>query len=69
MSRGKRFTSEQIIKLLREVEINLYDKEGVQIGSTLANANHLEPNGKWRFKAVVLEGSAATAKLKGVTAF
>ncbi len=52
-----------------QVEINLYDKEGIQIGSTLANANHLEPNGKWRFKAVVLEGSAVRAKLKGVTAF
>jgi len=52
-----------------QVEINLYDKDGVQVGSTLANANNLEANGKWRFQAPVLENNVATAKLKEITAF
>lgn len=52
-----------------QVEINLYDENGVQVGSTIANANNLEPNGKWRFKAPIIEKSASTAKLKGISAF
>ncbi|MGE5590998.1 MAG: FxLYD domain-containing protein [Bacillota bacterium] len=34
-----------------QVEINLYDKDGNQVGSTLANINNLEPGGTWKFKA------------------
>lgn len=52
-----------------QVEFNLYDENDVQVGSTLANVNNLEPGGTWRFEAIVLEGSARKARLKGVTGF
>jgi hypothetical protein len=52
-----------------QVEINLYDESGAQVGSTLANVNNLEANGTWRFEAMVLEASAASARLKKVTGF
>lgn len=50
-----------------QVEINLYDKSGVQIGSTLANVNNLEPNGTWKFEAPLLNGGASTVRIKAVT--
>lgn len=50
-----------------QVEINLYDKSGTQIGSTLANANNLEPNATWKFKAVVIEDNVASYKIKDIT--
>lgn len=38
-----------------QVTINLYDKDGNLIGSTLANVNNLEPGKTWKFKAIVIE--------------
>lgn len=52
-----------------QVEFNLYDESGAQVGSTFANVNNLEPGGTWRFEAVVLEHRASKARLKGVTGF
>jgi ribosomal protein L40E len=52
-----------------QVEINLYDRSGMQVGSTMANVNNLEPHGKWRFEAPLIEEKAASFKVKGVTAF
>ena len=55
-----------------EVEFNLYDDSGEQVGSTFANMNHLMPDGTWNFEAVVasdIADKAAKAKLKGVTGF
>mgnify|MGYP000993857118 CR=1 FL=1 len=52
-----------------QVEINLYDDSGAQVGSTLANTNNLEPGGTWKFKALVLEDSATKFKIKDVTGF
>lgn len=52
-----------------QVEINLYDKDGNQVGSTLANVNNLEPGATWKFKAIILEDSATSFKVKGVTGF
>ena len=52
-----------------QVEINLYDNSGAQVGSTLANVNNLEPNGTWKFEAPVLESNAKKAKVKDVTGF
>lgn len=37
-----------------EVDINLYDDNGNQVESTLANTNNLEGNGTWNFSAPVL---------------
>ena len=45
------------------VEVNLYDSQGVQIGSTIDNTSNLEPHGKWKFKAMVSEDDAASYKI------
>lgn len=50
-----------------QVEINLYDSSDAQVGSTLANTNNLEPGGKWKFKAAILEDNTARFKIKDIT--
>ncbi len=52
-----------------QVEINLYDSEGSLVDSTLDNINNFEPNGKWKFKAVIMEDNVASYKIKDVTGF
>ncbi|MBR1380297.1 MAG: zinc ribbon domain-containing protein [Alphaproteobacteria bacterium] len=52
-----------------QIEINLYDASGTQIGSTLDNVNNLEPGGKWRFNAYVIEDEAVKYKIKDVSAY
>jgi len=52
-----------------QIEINLYDKDGNQIGSTLDNVNNLEKDGVWSFKAIMLEDNAASYKIKDITGF
>lgn len=52
-----------------QVEFNLYDRSGRQVGSTFANVNNLEPGGQWRFKALVMQDEAKKAEPKGVTGF
>lgn len=52
-----------------QVEFNLYDESGAQVGSTFANVNNFEPYGTWKFEAIVIEDKATRAKLKGVTGF
>lgn len=52
-----------------QVEINLYDAQGIQIGSTMDNLNNLEPHGKWKFKALILENEATSYKIKDITSF
>lgn len=50
-----------------QVEINLYDKKGTQVGSTLANVNNLEAGNNWNFEAPVMQDKAASAKVAGIT--
>lgn len=52
-----------------QVEINLYDDAGNQVGSTMDNTTNLEPGGTWKFKALMLEDSATKYKVKGVTGY
>lgn len=52
-----------------QVEINLYDQSGAQVGSTLANVNNLEPYAAWKFRAPVLEDRAKDARVADITAF
>ncbi|HLK57227.1 MAG TPA: FxLYD domain-containing protein [Chthonomonadaceae bacterium] len=52
-----------------QVEINLYDAEGNQVGSTLDNVNNLEPEGTWRFRAMVLRNNASKYKIMRITAY
>lgn len=49
-----------------EVNINLYDSNGNQVESTLANTNNLEGNGTWNFSAPVLYPDKST-KLKVIS--
>ncbi|MYL27899.1 MULTISPECIES: FxLYD domain-containing protein [Halomonadaceae] len=51
-----------------QVEINLYDAEGVQTGSTMANTNNLEAGGKWRFEAMPTS-DFSKYKVTGVSGF
>ena len=52
------------------VEINLYDKAGAQVGSTLANISNLEPHGTWKFKAIVMdENNVHRYDIKSVKGF
>ena len=37
-----------------QVTFNLYDKNGAQLGSAIANINNLEPYGKWKYDAIGL---------------
>lgn len=46
-----------------QVQINLYNENGTQIGSTMDNINGLEPNRKWKFKAPIV-GNKEVAKYK-----
>lgn len=52
-----------------QVQINLYDTTGNQVGSTMANVNNLAAGGVWKFKAVILEDDATKFKVKEVTGF
>jgi hypothetical protein len=52
-----------------QIEFNVYDDSGAQIGSALDNINNLEPYGTWKFKALVFEDDATRASLKEITAF
>ncbi len=52
-----------------QIEFNLYDDAGNQVGSTLANVNNLEPGRSWRFEAPVLTGEATEAQVKNITSF
>ena len=38
-----------------QVEINIYDQNNNQIGSTMDNVNNLAPHTKWTFKAPVMK--------------
>lgn len=46
-----------------EVDINLLDKEGNQVGSTLTNIENLEGFKNWKFKAVVIEENVSSFKI------
>lgn len=51
------------------IEINLYDKDGAQVGTTLAVTQNLEGGGTWKWTAPILEQNADTYKVIGVTGF
>lgn len=52
-----------------QVEINLYNKAGHQVGSTFANVTNLEPGAVWSFKAPILEDEVTHFKVAGITGF
>lgn len=54
-----------------QVEYNLYDADGAQIGTALANTNNLQPGGTWKFEAVgtASPDEVSTFELIDVTGF
>jgi len=52
-----------------QISFALYDKDDAQVGSAWANINNLEASGTWKFKAVVLNQNAVSAKFKGISSY
>ena len=54
-----------------QVEYNLYDASGAQVGTALANTNNLQPGGTWKFEAIgtVSPDQVASFELMDVTGF
>lgn len=46
----------------------LYDKDGKQVGSTLATTNTLAPHGTWQFDAVYSESNVASIQVRDTSA-
>lgn len=52
-----------------QIEINLYDANNTQLGSTLDNLNNLEDGKVWNFKAIVDKDNTASYKIMSVSGF
>ena len=54
-----------------QVEYNLYDADGAQVGTALANTNNLKAGGAWKFEAVgtAAPDEVASYELVDVTGF
>lgn len=52
-----------------QVQFNLYDSNGAQVGSTMTNVNNLEPGKTWTFEAIVTEDKATSFKVMDVSGF
>jgi archaellum component FlaG (FlaF/FlaG flagellin family) len=52
-----------------QITFNLYDKNGSQVGSALANVNNLEAGGVWKFSAACIDGNFDSFKFKEITGF
>lgn len=52
-----------------QVEINLLDKSGAIVGSTIANINNLDAGKQWKFQAAIIEPNVASYVIKDITSF
>ena len=52
-----------------QIQFTLYNDEGVQVGSTMANTNNLDDDGKWKFEAMIMEEEASDFEVESVTGF
>lgn len=52
-----------------QIVFNLYDKDNNVVGSAFANINHIEADGTWKFKAMILEDEFDSFKFESVTGF
>ncbi|CEN87283.1 FxLYD domain-containing protein [Paraclostridium sordellii] len=54
-----------------QVTFNLYDTDGNQVGTALANINNLEKDGTWKFKAMGMnvDGQVSSYKLADITGY
>ncbi len=52
-----------------QVEVNLYNAQGEQVGSTLDNVLNLGAGSVWRFRALVTASNASRAEVVGITGY
>jgi len=52
-----------------QVDINLYDGSGAQVGSTLDGVGNLAAGGVWKFETTVYDKKATSFKVVGVTGY
>lgn len=52
-----------------QIVFNLYDKDNNVVGSAFANINHIEADGTWKFKAMILEDEFDSFKFESVSGF
>lgn len=50
-----------------QVEINLYDSGGNQVGSSMDNVNNLEPHGRWNFSAIITADHVDSYKIVNIS--
>jgi hypothetical protein len=48
------------------VELELLDAEGNQVGRATDYQQVVEPNGEWKFRALVMEKRATAARVMGI---
>ncbi len=60
-------TSPHTIKLAT-AKFTLFDKKGVEIGTSMATVDNLEPGFSWNFEAQILVEGVVTARFAGFTA-
>lgn len=52
-----------------QVTYNLYDKDGNQLGTALANVNNLKAGGTWKFKAMGMADGITKYELAEITGY
>lgn len=52
-----------------QVEVDLYDRSGREVGSTITNVNGLTPHANWNFRVPVVGKEAAHARIMHITAY
>lgn len=52
-----------------QISFTLYDADGNNIGTALANTNNLKDGGTWKFEAIVLEDDVASFELDEITGY
>lgn len=52
-----------------QITFSAYDADGANVGDCLDNANTVDANGKWKFKAMCSGENISEVKFKGLTGF
>ncbi len=51
------------------ITFKLYDADNNQVGTAISSMNYLDPDATWKFKAIVIEDDAKSAKLSDITSY
>lgn len=61
--------SDKPIKGYVQITFSAYDSDGANVGDCLDNANTVDANGKWKFKAICSGDDIEEVKFKAITGF